>query len=136
LTRQGGWVRVRLEGWVQEKDLEGTDSTFDARLSAADLRADPPAHRGKTVLWEVQVIALQRADVLRKGLAPDEPYLIARGPGTEGAILYLAVPPSLLAQARGLPALADVVVTARVRDGRSLPAGVPILDLISISRAR
>jgi hypothetical protein len=30
--------------------------------------------------------------------------------------------------------MADVVVVARVRNGRSEPAGVPILDLQSITR--
>jgi hypothetical protein len=100
------------------------------------LRASPAAYRGKIVRWEVQVISLQHADVLRKGFAPEEPYLIARGPGTEGAILYLAVPPSLVERARGFPQLSNALVTARVRDGRSEPIGVPILDLIGITRAQ
>ena len=91
-------------------------------------------YRGKMVRWDVQVISLQRADPLRKGLAPDEPYLIARAPGADGQVIYLAVPPSLLDQARAIPQLTTVSVTARVREGRSEPVGVPILDLVSFTR--
>jgi hypothetical protein len=48
--------------------------------------------------------------------------------------VYIAVPPGLLVNARSLPPLAQVTVTARVRNGRSEPAGVPILDLQSLTR--
>lgn len=134
LARDGGWARVRVEGWVPERDLIIADSSAEMSLSAADLRSSPAAYKGKIVRWEVQVISLQHADPLRKGLAPEEPYLLARGPGAESAILYLAIPPSLLEQARALPQLTNALVTARVRDGRSEPIGVPILDLIGITR--
>lgn len=134
LARSGGWARVRLEGWVAEADLALADSGA-AQLSAADLRSAPAAHRGKVVRWSVQVIAFQRADPLRRGLAVDEPYLLARGPGDENAILYLALPPALVDEARGIPALASIVVTARVRDGNSPPVGVPILDVTSLVRS-
>ena len=134
LAREGGWARVRVEGWVPERDLILADSSAEPGLSAADLRSSPAAYRGKVVRWEVQVISLQHADALRKGLASEEPYLLARGPGTESAMLYLAIPPSLVEQARGLPQLSNVLITARVREGRSEPIGVPILDLIGITR--
>ncbi len=84
--------------------------------------------------WEVQLLAFQTADPLRRDLAPDEPYLLARGPGAEHALLYLTVPPSLLTFARSLAPLSNIVVTARVRTGRSEPAGVPVLELLSIAR--
>jgi hypothetical protein len=132
IERESGWVRVRLDGWVQERDL--TDSASAAQLSAADLRANPGMHRGKIVHWELEIIALQRADPLRKGLTPDEPYVIARGPAGENAIIYAAVPPELLDEVRSLPPLASVAVTARVRDGRSAPTGVPVLELVSLTR--
>ncbi|HKS07456.1 MAG TPA: hypothetical protein VJR92_14210 [Gemmatimonadaceae bacterium] len=135
VARDRGWALVRIEGWVPERDLSTTDSTADEQLTAADLRANPATHRGKIVRWTVQVIALQRADGLRKGLAMDEPYLLARAPGEDGAVLYIAVPPSLLERARALPTLTDITVTARVRDGRSEPVGVPILDLTDITRS-
>jgi len=78
--------------------------------------------------------AEQTADALRTGLSVGEPYLLALGPGVEKTLVYLTVPPGLMATARTLPAMADVVIVARVRNGRSEPAGVPILDLQSITR--
>ncbi len=134
LARERGWVRVRVEGWVREGDVAPADSNARTALSAADLRADPAGSRGKVVRWEVEVIAYQVADPLRKDLTPDEPYLLARGPNRENALLYLAVPPSLVAQAKGLPPLSTILITARVRTGRSDPTGVPVLDLMQLSR--
>jgi hypothetical protein len=134
LAHEGGWARVRIEGWVSERDLMVADSAADASLSAADLRAQPSAYRGKVVHWEVQIISLERADPLRKGLVPDEPYFLARGPAKENATLYIAIPPSMLDQVRGIPQLSNVIVTARVREGRSQPVGVPVLDLMSLTK--
>lgn len=134
LGRDRGWVRVQLEGWLPESLVAPADSSFAATLRAVDLRLDPTGTRGRTVRWHVQVIGLQKADPLRRGLQPDEPYLLALGPEGENTVLYLAVPPELLAAARGLPAMADVLVTARVRVGRSEPTGAPILDLLTLSR--
>ena len=134
LARDRGWVKVRLEGWVNEKDLNPADSSFGSAVSAADLRTDPEGSKGKIVRWEVQILSLQTADPLRRELAKDEPYFLARGPGSENAILYLAVPPSLLAEAKTIPPLTSLIITARVRTGRSEPAGTPILDLKSIVR--
>jgi hypothetical protein len=133
LARDRGWVRVRLEGWVRESDLIVADSSLRP-LSAADIRSDPASAQGKLVRWIVQAISLQTADALRTGMSPGEPYLLALGPGVEKSLVYLTVPPGLLPAARNLPAMADVVIVARVRNGRSEPAGVPILDLQSITR--
>jgi hypothetical protein len=134
LAREREWVRVRVEGWVRERDLSPADSTFAAGLTGADLRADPAGTRGKVVRWEVQVLSLQTADPLRHDMAPDEPYLLARGPGNEGGLLYLAIPPALLAEAKIIAPLTMVVITARVRTGRSEPVGTPSLELKSISK--
>jgi hypothetical protein len=135
LSRDGGWVRVRIEGWVSERDLAGDDSA-SAAMTAAEIRADPDAYKGQVVRWEVQAVSVQRADPLRRGLAPDEQYLLARGPGDEGAILYIALPRALVDQVRGVPPLSNIIITARVRDGRSPPAGVPLLELISFTRVQ
>ncbi|MDP1890640.1 MAG: hypothetical protein Q8K55_07065 [Gemmatimonadaceae bacterium] len=134
LARSRGWVRVRSEVWVPERDVVPADSTYGAALSAADLRADPEGTRGRTVRWEVQVLALQYADPLRRDLAQDEPYFLAKGPGAEDQLLYLAIPPSLLAEARSTQALTRLLITARVRTGRSQPVGIPILDILSFAR--
>jgi hypothetical protein len=136
LARDGGWVHVQVDGWVRESDLAPADTSLRSRIGAADLRANPTGTRGLVVHWEVQFIALETADPLRRDFAKDEPYVLARGPGTENALLYLAIPPSLLESVRRLQPLESIVVSARVRTGRSDPAGVPILDLLSFSSKR
>ncbi len=118
------------------KELQPADSTLRTKLSAADLRADPAGTRGKVVQWKVEFLAIQNADPLRQGMADNEPYMLVRGPGDENAILYLVIPPSLMSTARALPPLAKIVVAARVREGRSEPAGIPILDTQSIQRLK
>ena len=136
IARDRGWTRVRVEGWVPDSLLTPADTTYQAGLSAADLRADPAATRGKMVIWNVEFLALQTADPLRQGLADGEPYILARGPNSENALLYLVVPPSLMGTARALQPLATITVAARVRDGRSDPVGIPILDIQTIRRTR
>ena len=136
LARDRGWARIRVEGWVPDSILAPADAAYRAGLSAADIRADPAAARGKMVVWNVEYLALQTADPLRHGLAEDEPYILARGPDSENALLYLVVPPSLMGTVRALKPLSRVTVTARVRDGRSDPVGVPILDIQTIRRTR
>ena len=136
IARDRGWSRVRIEGWVPDSVLVPADTTFRANLSAADLRADPVSARGKMVLWNVEFLALQTADPLRRGLADEEPYILARGPRSENALLYLVVPPSLIGTARALQPLAKIIVTARVRDGRRDPVGILILAIQTILRIR
>ncbi|MEO7218430.1 MAG: SH3 domain-containing protein, partial [Gemmatimonadaceae bacterium] len=136
LSRDRGWARVRVDGWVPDSALAPADTNYRAGLSAADLMADPAAARGKTVVWNVEFLALQTADPLRKGMTDGEPYILARGPDSENALVYLVVPPSLMGTARALQPLAKITITARVRDGRSEPVGVPILDIQTIRRNR
>lgn len=136
LVRSDGWVRVRVEGWVHESDLAPAALGDVTRIAAAELRADPEGTRGKIVHWDVEFLALQIADPLRHDLSPEEPYLLARGPAGENAILYLAIPPALLAEARALQPLTPVTVTARVRNGRSEPVGVPVLEVQSLVRSK
>jgi SH3-like domain-containing protein len=132
VARDHGWARVELEGWVRESELIPVDSASVSAVSAADLRSDPEHYKGSIVRWVVQAIAVQQADPLRKGLAPEEPYLLARGPGSESSLLYLALPASMVASARALQPLSNIMVLARVRAGRSEPSGVPILDVLRI----
>jgi len=134
LAHDHGWSKVRVEAWVPDRELSPADTSLGSQLTAADLRADPDGTHGKMVQWDVQVLSLQNADPLRPDFARDEPYLLAKGPGSEDALLYLAVPPSLLSQAGAIPPLTRVLITARVRVGRSEPVGIPILDLRSIAK--
>jgi hypothetical protein len=133
LARERGWVRVRLEGWVQEKDVAPADTSVRTSVSAADLRSDPQGSRGKVLRWSVQILATQKADALRRDLNADETYLLARGPYEENALLYLVVPPSLMSAVKSIPELSQAMVTARVRTGRSELIGVPILDILTIT---
>ena len=133
-ARSRGWVRVRVDAWVPESLLTPTDSTYTASLRAIDLRLDPNGFVGRTVRWTVQVVGIQNADPLRKGFRPDEPYLLALGPSGENAVLYFAIPPALLAEARAIRPMSKVLLTGTVRTGRSDPTGAPILDLRAISR--
>jgi len=133
LARERGWVRVRMEGWVRESDLLPVDSTLRIAISAADLRADPLGSKGKLVRWKVEILALQRADALRRDLVEGEPYLLARGPIGENAMLYLALPPALVDEARAITPLTVVQITARVRNGRSAPTNVPVLDVETLT---
>ncbi len=133
LTTDNGWTRVRLEGWIQTKSLAAASAKAAGELSAADLRADPKGTKGRAVRWTVETLSYQLGDGLRRELN-GEPYLLARGPGNERAILYLAVPDSLISAARALAPLTSVTITARVRTGRSEPGGVPILDLLELVR--
>jgi hypothetical protein len=134
LARENGWVRVRLEGWLPDTSLAAAGARTAGSLTAADLRANPTGTVGRLVRWSVEALAFQTADTLRQGLVPGERYLLARGPGTERAVLYLVVPDSLAAVAQALPPLAEISVTARVRTGRSRPSGAPILDLLELTR--
>lgn len=136
LARDRHWLRVRVEGWVLATDMLPADSGGLTRMSAADLRADSAGSRGRLVRWDVEFVALHTADPLRKGLVDGEPYILAQGPGEERALLYIAVPPSLLGMARAIPPLARLTIVARVRFGRSDPVGVPVLDLQALSRTQ
>lgn len=134
LARADGWTRVRLEGWIRDDQLIPADTALQLSLSGADLRAAPDRYRGAVVRWEVEFISIQKADQLRRDLRSGEPYLLARGPGEESGLLYVAVPPALLAEMERLQPLEVITITARVRVGRSEPAGVPVLDLITAAR--
>lgn len=133
-VRDRGWVRVRIEGWVPESYFVPADSSFGSSLSAADLRADPEGHRGRLVRWRVQVVGLQTADPLRRDMRPNEPFLLVIGPAGEDATVYVTVPQELIEEARALPKMSDVILTARVRTGRSNPTGAPILELVSLAK--
>jgi hypothetical protein len=134
LAREDGWTRVRVEGWVRDAELVPADTALRMALSAADIRAAPDEARGAVVRWDVQFIALQRADQLRRDLRVGEPYMLARGPALETGLLYIAIPQGLLAEVERFEPLQALTVTARVRAGRSEPVGIPVLDLLTVVR--
>ena len=65
-----------------------------------------------------------------------EPFLLARFGSAEGPFVYIAVPADRLAEVEGLVPLERVDVTGRVRTGASSLTGAPIIDLITLTRAR
>lgn len=133
LNSDAGWTRVRVEGWVPTADLADLDQKGATGITAADLRADPDGMKGRIVRWTVENLSYQLGDGLRRELN-GAPYLLARGPGNERAILYLVIPDSLVTAARALAPLSTVTVTAKVRSGKSEPGGVPILDILELVR--
>jgi len=132
LAREGGWSRVRLEGWVWEPSTVPPDSVMGDALNIEALRANPQQFRGRRVEWTVQFVAIRRAEPLRTDFYEGEPYFLARPPGSSRGILYVAVPPELLPAVQELTALQTVEIVARVRTGRSALTGLPILDLIAL----
>jgi len=121
LVRQGGWSRVRLEGWVWEPSTLPPDSVAGDALDIEALRSNPQQFRGRRV-----------EESLRTDFYEGEPYFLARPPGAARGILYVAVPPELLPAVQELDALQTVEIVARVRTGRSALMGVPIVDLIAL----
>ena len=130
-ARERGWVKVQVDAWVPESLFVPADSSYGATLTAADLRADPEGHRGKVIRWEVQVVGMQLADPLRRDMSRDEPFLLVIGPPGENATIYVTVPQGLITESRAIPPLSSIILTARVRTGKSTPTGAPILELIS-----
>jgi hypothetical protein len=135
LGREGEWARVRVEGWVRVSANENLTAPGPLRdLSLRALRADPERFRGATIQWQVQFMALQRADSVRTDFQRGEPYILARDPGGEPGFVYIAVPSTLLAEVRRLAPLERIEVVARVRSGRSPLTGHPVLELVELRR--
>lgn len=133
VERREGWVRVRVEGWAPGGELVAVDPAEPLlEVDAAELRANPEAYDGRRVRWTVQFIALERAEPERTDFYEGEPFLLARAPDRAQGFVYLAVPPELLEEVRGLRALQSIDVLARVRTGRSALMGVPVLELLAL----
>jgi hypothetical protein len=82
--------------------------------------------------WNLEFIAIQKADELRPDIPNGASYVLARGPLPERGFVYIIVPDARLPAFRALTPLATMTVTARVRNGRSRYLGNPVVDLISL----
>ena len=112
---------------------DGSSRTAAAKTASRDVLTVVDQRTGES--YEIPIVdGAIRAIDLRRELGENEPYVIARGPDAESALLYLAIPPSLVDAVAAITPLTGVVITGRVRTGRSSPVGVPILDLVSIVR--
>lgn len=132
LSRNGEWTRVQYEGWVKGGDLQVAPAGVMLGVTAAELRAEPQRYVGQVLRWRLEFIAIQKADELRPDIPNGASYVLARGPLPERGFVYVVVPETRLAAFRALPPLAELHITARVRNGRSRYLGNPVVDLISL----
>jgi len=133
LERRGGWARVRTEGWIPVADTTAAEAEAPLTgVTVMELGEHPERYQGKRLAWPVQFISLERAERIRTEFYEGEPFLLARGPGQGRPIVYLAVPPELLARVERLEPLDRLEVVGRVRTPRSPLTGAPVLDLQEI----
>ncbi len=132
LGRSGGWARVRVEGWVRETDLEPTQGSALAGVTAAEVRSSPDRYVGQQLDWRVQVISVQVADELRAEMAPGQPYLLTRGPLPEPGFVYIAIPPTEVDRFRALPPLHETTLRVRIRAARTRYLTTPVAELVSV----
>jgi hypothetical protein len=132
LSRNGEWTRVQFEGWVKGDELQAAPAGVLVGVTAAELRAEPQRYAGQVVRWNLEFIAIQKADDLRPDIPGGSTYVLARGPLPERGFVYVIVPDIKLPAFRALTPLVTMQVTARVRNGRSRYLGNPVVDLISL----
>ena len=129
--RSGDWVRVQLEGWVRESDLEpGSDPSL-GRVTAAEVRADPPRYIGRTVEWRVELIAVQTADELRIEMPKGQTYLLTRGPLPEPGFVYVMLTESQAKEFRSLQALQELTLRVTIKAPRTRFLATPVVELVS-----
>jgi hypothetical protein len=131
LGRSGEWVRVQLEGWVREGDLEAASGGALAGITAAEVRSDPARYVGKTIEWRLQVIAVQTADELRTEMARGQNYLLTRGPLPEPGFVYVTVSESQAAEFRTLPALQELTLRVIIKAARTKYLTTPVVEFVS-----
>jgi hypothetical protein len=136
LARSGEWVRVASEGWIRESDLRPAAGGVLVGVTAAEVRSNPALFEGKLLQWSVQYIALQTADELRREIPVGQRYMLARGPLPEAGFVYVILSSEQAAQLERLRPLAELVIIARVKVGRSQFLANPVLELVDLSVRR
>jgi hypothetical protein len=132
VARAGEWVKVQVEGWVREADLQRAEGGALTGVTAAELRASPERYVGQTVEWRVQFISTQVADELRPELPAGQPYLLVRGPLPEPGFVYVALRRDQLPEFRALQPLHEVVIRAVVRTASTRYLPTPVVELVSM----
>src|SRR6185436_1826257 len=132
LARSGDWVRVQTEAWMRESDLRSAAPGLITGLTAAELRTRPQEYEGKLVQWTLQFLSIATADELRPEIPSGQRYLLARGPLPEAGFVYVTLSGTQQREAEQLPPLAQIVVVARIRNGRSKYLGNPVIDLVEM----
>ena len=131
LGRTGEWVRVQMEGWVRESDLDEAAGGALTGITAADVRSDPARYVGKLVEWRLQLIAVQTADELRTEMARGQNYLLTRGPLPEPGFVYVTVTPNQAAEFRALPALQELTLRVNIKAARTKYLTTPVVEYVS-----
>jgi hypothetical protein len=131
LGRSGDFVRVQVEGWVRESDLEEAAGGALTGITAADVRSDPSHYLGKTLEWRLQLIAVQTADELRTEIPRGQNYLLTRGPLPEPGFVYVTVTPSQAAEFKTLPALQELTLRVTVKAARTKYLTTPVVEYVS-----
>jgi hypothetical protein len=131
LGRSGEWVRVQLEGWIREADLEAASGGALTGITAAEVRTDPARYVGRTVDWRLQIIAVQSADELRTEMARGQNYLLTRGPLPEPGFVYVTVTEGQAAEFRALPALQELTLRVVIKAVRTKYLTTPVVELVS-----
>lgn len=126
LETRGEWTRVSIEGWVRSDAVRaGGEGSPGPDIVAS---AGPDVFAGRTVTWTLEHVALQKADEWRRDFAPGEVYALARVPESEGLYVYVVVPDGLIESFEDLSPFATFRIEARVRIGRSVLTGSPIVE--------
>lgn len=131
LSRTGDWTRVQLEGWVRESDLTESSEASLGRVTAAEIRADPPRYIGRTVDWKLELIAVQTADELRTEMPKGQTYLLTRGPLPEPGFVYVTVTESQANEFRALQALQELTLRVTIKAPRTRFLATPVVELVS-----
>jgi hypothetical protein len=131
LGRSGEWVRVSVEGWVRDIDLQAATGGALTGVTAAEVRAEPARYLGKTVEWRLQLISIQTADELRTEMPRGQRYLLTRGPLPEPGFVYVIVSASQAAEFRALPALQELVLRVNIKAPRTKYLTTPVVEFVS-----
>lgn len=133
IARARGWVRVRVDGWVREQDVDGRIATDADIVTAADVRANPAKFEGRPVDWRVQFVAVRTADELRPELPSGQPYALVRGPLPEPGFVYLSLTEEQAQRFRKLSPLAELSIRGIIRTGRTRYTGTAVVELERIT---
>ena len=131
LGRSGEWVRVAVEGWVRDIDLDAATGGALTGITAAEVRSEPARYVGKTVEWRLQLIAIQTADELRTEMPRGQKYLLTRGPLPESGFVYVTVTESQAAELRTLPALQELMLRVNIKAARTKYLTTPVVEYVS-----
>jgi len=131
LGRSAEWVRISVEGWVRDIDLQAATGGALTGVTAAEVRAEPARYVGRTVDWRLQLISVQTADELRTEMPRGQRYLLTRGPLPEPGFVYVTVTASQAAEFRSLPALQEMMLRVNIKAPRTKYLTTPVVELVS-----